>query len=100
MDGRCGMDAERFITPKVLTLRPRVMKYVVRYLPLGGCGVGPSGRTPQLPQEREFASLDEAKTSHVPPGFSPWIEGPDGFHTYGFGQWQFTEHRTWHQKAA
>lgn len=93
MDGRCGMDAERFMTPKVQTLRPRITKYVVGYLPLGGCGVGPSGRGVLLPRYREFASLDEAKASDVPLGFVPWIEGPDGFHTYCFDQWQFTAHR-------
>lgn len=93
MDGCCGMDAERFIASKVLTLRPRVLKYVVGYLPLGGCGIGPSGRGVLLPQYREFASLDEAKASQVPPGFRPWIEGPEGFHTYGFEEWQFTARR-------
>ena len=92
MDGHCGMDAERFRDPKVLTLRPRVMKYVVRYQP-HCCGVGPSGRGVLLPQDREFTSLDDARASEVPPGFRPWIEGPDGFYTYGFGQWQFTAHR-------
>lgn len=93
MDSRSGMDAERFTAPKVLTLRPRIVKYVVGYLPLGGCGVGPSGRGVLLPKYREFASLDDAKASNVPSGFVPWIEGPDGFYTYGFGQWQFTAHR-------
>ena len=91
MDGCNGLDAERFIAPKVL--RPRGMKYIVGYLPIGGCGVGPSGRGVMLPPSRKFASLDEAMASDVPSGFMPWIEGPEGFHTYGFGQWQFTSHR-------
>lgn len=93
MDGRCGMDAERFGAAKVLRIRPRAMKYVVGYIPIGGCGVGPSGIGVLLPPYREFASLDAAKAADVPRGFLPWIDGPDGYHTYAFGQWQFTAHR-------
>lgn len=89
MDGCCGKDAEGFKALKVL---PRIVKYVVGYLPIGGIGVGPGGTGVQLPQYREFASLDEAKAANVRNGFRPWIKASDGYYTYGFGQWQFTAH--------
>lgn len=86
MEGRCGTDAERFRAPQALR------RYLAGYLPRNGCGVGPSGRGVSVPSQREFSSLDEAKASNIP-GFALWIEGPDGYHTYGYGRWQFTPHR-------
>jgi hypothetical protein len=76
-------DAERFMTP------PARREYSLNYLP--HCiGVSRGNRGVLVPAHRKFASLDEAKALERPPGFRPWIDGPDGFHTYAFGRWQFT----------
>lgn len=88
MHRRSGIDAERFMAPKV----PGV-KYVVGYLPIGGCGVGPGGRGVLLPPHREFASLGAAMAADVRLGFRPWIAGPDGYYSYAFGLWQFAPYR-------
>jgi hypothetical protein len=67
---------------------------VVGYLPLGGCGAGPSGTDVLCPPRRRFSSVSEAKAAPVPEGFVPWIAEPAGFHTRAFGQWQFTACRS------
>jgi hypothetical protein len=66
------------------------MDVVVGYLPISGCGIGPSGRGVLCPPQRKFSSVGEAKAATVPPGFVPWITESDGFHTFTFGRWQFT----------
>jgi len=84
--GPYGIDSERF--------EERLVDCVVRYLPRC-CGIGPSGRGELLPPflELKAVPLYEAKKRAIDDatqGRRPWIEETAGFHTYGFGQWQFT----------
>jgi hypothetical protein len=86
--GLNGTDAERFRAP------PRLMDCVVRYLPRC-CGIGPSGRGELLPPflELKSISLYDAKKRALRLEFLSLIEEAAGYHTYGFGQWQFTPRR-------
>jgi len=68
-------------------------KFWLYHVPFVGVRVGQSGA--YAPQPQGFASLIEAQSVPVPPGFTARIEGPDSSYVYVGGQWspQFSRAR-------